>query len=69
MSFGTVEKEIIATNDPTIVNIRQKLYPEEEQMPLAKYFYSYPLHYPTPVEMQLIQKPIKWTSDQWPYLE
>ena len=58
MSFGEVEKEIIETNDPTVVKIRQKLFPEEERMPLAKYFYNYPLHYPTPVEMQLIQKPM-----------
>ena len=58
MSFGSVEKEIIATNDPSVVKVRQKLYPEEEKMPLAKYFYNYPLHYPNPVEMQLIEKPI-----------
>ena len=53
--FVEVDKEIIQTDDPTVVKIRQKLFPEEEKMPLAKYFYNYPLHYPTPVEMQIIE--------------
>ncbi len=52
-----LEKETFETDDPTVVNIRQKLFPEEEEMPLAKYFYDYPLHMPSPVEMQVIQKP------------
>lgn len=52
--FVEVDKEIIQTDDPTVVKVRQKLFPEEERMPLAKYFYNYPLHYPTPVEMQII---------------
>ncbi|MCD8104935.1 MAG: hypothetical protein LUF35_08040 [Lachnospiraceae bacterium] len=56
--FIEVDKEIIDTADDNIVKIRQKLFPEEEQMPLAKYFYNYPLHMPTPVEMQVIQKPM-----------
>lgn len=56
--FVEVDKEIIETDDPTVIKIRQKLFPEEEKMPLAKYFYKYPLHYPTPVELQLIEKPI-----------
>ena len=53
--FVEVDKEIIRTDDPTVIKIRQKLFPEEEKMPLAKYFYNYPLHYPTPVEMQIIE--------------
>lgn len=53
--FVEVDKEIIQTDDPTVVKVRQKLFPEEEKMPLAKYFYNYPLHYPTPVEMQIIE--------------
>ncbi|MBR0283179.1 MAG: hypothetical protein IJQ81_16575 [Oscillibacter sp.] len=53
--FVEVDKEVIQTDDPTVVKIRQKLFPEEEKMPLAKYFYNYPLHYPTPVEMQIIE--------------
>ena len=53
--FIEVDKEIIQTDDPTVVKVRQKLFPEEEKMPLAKYFYNYPLHYPTPVEMQIIE--------------
>ena len=53
--FVEVDKEIIQTDDPTVIKIRQKLFPEEEKMPLAKYFYNYPLHYPTPVEMQIIE--------------
>lgn len=53
--FIEVEKEMIQTDDPTVVKVRQKLFPEEEKMPLAKYFYNYPLHYPTPVEMQIIE--------------
>lgn len=52
--FVEIEKEILETNDPTVVKVRQKLFPEEEKMNLAKYFYNYPLHYPTPVEMQII---------------
>jgi hypothetical protein len=39
-----------------IVTKRQKLYPEEEAMPLAKYYYNYPLHYPNPLEMQIINQ-------------
>ena len=38
MSFGFVEKEILDTKDPSIVKIRQKLYPEEEKMPLRQQF-------------------------------
>ena len=53
--FVEVDKEILQTDDPTVVKVRQKLFPEEEKMPLAKYFYNYPLHYPTPVEMQIIE--------------
>ena len=56
--FIEVDKEVIDTDDDNIVKIRQKLFPEEEKMPLAKYFYKYPLHMPTPVEMQIIQKPM-----------
>ncbi len=52
-----LEKETFETDDPTVVNVRQKLFPEEEEMPLAKYFYEYPLHMPSPVEMQVIQEP------------
>ena len=40
--FVEVDKEIIQTDDPTVIKIRQKLFPEEEKMPLAKYFYNYP---------------------------
>ena len=50
-----VNKEIFPTDDSSVINIRQKLFPEEEKMPLAKYFYKYPLHYPTPVEMKVIK--------------
>ncbi len=35
-----------------MIKIRQKLFPEEEKMNLAKYFYNYPLHYPSPIERQ-----------------
>lgn len=49
-----VEKERFATDDPNVINVRQKLFPEEEQMPLAKYFYKYPLHYPNAMAMQII---------------
>lgn len=52
--FIQVDKETFPTDDSSIINVRQKLFPEEEEMPLAKYFYKYPLHYPTPVEMQII---------------
>ena len=52
--FVEVEKEVFETNDPNVINVRQKLFPEEEKMPLAKYFYKYPLHYPNPVAMQII---------------
>lgn len=52
--FVQVEKETFQTDDSSVINVRQKLFPEEEKMPLAKYFYKYPLHYPTPVEMQII---------------
>lgn len=54
MSFIQVEKETIRTEDESVVKVRQKLFPEEEKMPLAKYFYNYPLHMPTPIEMQII---------------
>ncbi len=53
--FINIEKEDIDTNDPSVVKKRQKLFPEEEKMPLAKYFYNYPLHYPSPLEMQIIE--------------
>lgn len=36
------------------VNDRRPLFPEEEEMPLAKYFYNYPVKMPTPLEMQII---------------
>ena len=52
--FVEVDKEIIQTDDDSIVKVRQKLFPEEEKMNLAKYFYNYPLHMPTPIEMQII---------------
>lgn len=52
--FVEVEKEYFETNDPTVINVRQKLFPEEEKMPLAKYFYKYPLHYPNAMAMQII---------------
>ncbi|MCD8122438.1 MAG: hypothetical protein LUE65_09435 [Clostridiales bacterium] len=52
--FVQVDKEIIDTQDDNVVKIRQKLFPEEEKMPLAKYFYNYPLHMPSPIEMQII---------------
>ena len=51
---GTVEKEILDIQDDSVIKIRQKLFPEEEKMNLAKYFYKYPLHYPSPIEMQII---------------
>lgn len=51
---GTVEKEILDIQDDSVIKIRQKLFPEEEKMNLAKYFYNYPLHYPSPIEMQII---------------
>ncbi len=37
-----------------MITTKRKLYPEEEKMPLAKYYYNYPLHYPSPIEMQVI---------------
>lgn len=49
-----IPREPFPCDDPSVINIRQKLFPEEEKMPLAKYFYNYPLHYPTPLEMQII---------------
>lgn len=52
--FVEVEKETFKTDDPSVINVRQKLFPEEENMPLAKYFYRYPLHYPNPMAMQII---------------
>ena len=52
--FVEVERERFECDDPTVINMRQKLFPEEEEMPLAKYFYKYPLHYPNPVAMQII---------------
>lgn len=36
------------------VNDRRPLFPEEEKMPLAKYFYNYEVKMPTPLEMQII---------------
>lgn len=36
------------------VNDRRELFPEEEKMPLAKYFYNYEVKMPTPLEMQII---------------
>ena len=54
--FIEVGKEVFETEDESVINIRQKLFPEEEKMPLAKYFYNYPLHAPTPVEMQIINQ-------------
>ncbi len=56
--FYNIPKETFPCDDPWVVNTRQKLFPEEEEMPLARYFYKYPLHLPSPVEMQMIQKPI-----------
>ncbi len=57
MQIG-IEKTTFQTDDPTVINVRQKLFPEEEQMPLAKYFYNYQMHMPSPVEMQAIEKPM-----------
>ena len=37
-----------------IITNRKPLFPEEEKMPLAKYYYNYPLHGPGPLEMQII---------------
>lgn len=37
-----------------IITTKQKLFPEEEQMPLAKYYHDYPLYGPTPLEQQII---------------
>ena len=54
--FIEVDIEVFETEDESVINIRQKLFPEEEKMPLAKYFYNYPLHAPTPVEMQIINQ-------------
>ena len=42
--------------DFNIIEKKQQLFPEEEQMPIAKYYYNYPLHYPNPMEMQIINK-------------
>lgn len=36
------------------VETKRELFPEEEKMPLAKYFYDYPVHMPNPLEMQII---------------
>lgn len=52
--YVEIPREEFACDDPSVINVRQKLFPEEEKMPLAKYFYKYPLHYPTPLEMQII---------------
>lgn len=52
--FIQVDKETFPTDDSSVINVRQKLFPEEEKMPLAKYFYKYPLHYPSPMAMQII---------------
>jgi hypothetical protein len=37
-----------------IITKKRPLYPEEEKMPLAKYYYNYPMHSPGPLEMQII---------------
>ncbi|ROQ39389.1 hypothetical protein EDF46_1015 [Frondihabitans sp. PhB188] len=52
--YYNIPKERIETDDPSIIPVKQKLFPEEEAMPLAKYFHNYPLHMPTPVEMQIV---------------
>lgn len=39
-----------------VITKRQPLFPEEEKMPLAKYYYNYPVYYPTPLEMQIINQ-------------
>ncbi len=56
--FVDVDREKFECDDPWVINTRQKLFPEEEEMPLAKYFYNYPLHMPSPLEMQIIENPI-----------
>lgn len=53
--FVEIPREKFECEDKSVINTRQKLFPEEEKMPLAKYFYKYPLHYPNPVEMQIIE--------------
>lgn len=67
--FVEVEKEIFETDDPSVINVRQKLFPEEEKMPLAKYFYKYPLHYPNAMAMQIINNlnPIPWEEAIQPH--
>lgn len=37
-----------------IVDKKRPLYPEEEKMPLARYFYDYTLYGPNPLDMQII---------------
>lgn len=37
-----------------IIAKKQPLFPEEERMPLARYYHEYPLHMPSPLEMQII---------------
>ena len=34
--FIEVGKEVFETEDESVINIRQKLFPEEEKMPLAR---------------------------------
>ena len=38
--FVEIPKETFETDDKSVINTRQKLFPEEENMPLAKYFYK-----------------------------
>lgn len=52
--LADIPREPFFCEDPSVINIRQKLFPEEEEMPLAKYFYKYPLHYPNALAMQII---------------
>ena len=52
--LADIPREPFPCDDPSVINIRQKLFPEEEEMPLAKYFYKYPLHYPNALAMQII---------------
>ena len=52
--LADIPREPFSCEDPSVINIRQKLFPEEEEMPLAKYFYKYPLHYPNALAMQII---------------
>lgn len=48
----TTDKVVDENN---IVTTRQQLFPEEEKMPLAKYFYHYPLHYLNPLQRQIAE--------------